>query len=119
MKSHSMERYFKKKAKFADTSSNSPPSKRHCTRDGNASSSQPNTPCSQTNAARSEESDISVQVPQSDPSKSSGSSSIVLSEADLANLPSDPGLRKQIIEYHPNVRNQVRRAYLPEGTLSA
>ncbi|KAI3883258.1 hypothetical protein MKW92_000390, partial [Papaver armeniacum] len=110
-----MERYFKKKARFADTSSNSP-SKRHCTRDGNASSSQTNTPCSQTNAARLEESDISVQVPQSDPSKSSGSSSIFLSEAELENLPSDPGLRKQIIEYHPNIRDQVRRAYLQKGT---
>ncbi|KAI3898410.1 hypothetical protein MKW92_027907 [Papaver armeniacum] len=69
LKSHGMERYFKKKARFADTSSNSSPSKRHRTIDGNASSSQPNTSCSQTNNARLEESDISVQVQKSDTPK--------------------------------------------------
>ena len=33
-------------------------------------------------------------------------------EFDLANLPSDLGLRKPITEYAPNIRDQVRRAYL-------
>ncbi|XP_070682484.1 uncharacterized protein [Malus domestica] len=33
-------------------------------------------------------------------------------ESILANLPGDPGLRLRISEYDPNIRDQVRRAYL-------
>ena len=36
-------------------------------------------------------------------------------ENDLANLPSDPGLRPRILEYGPNDREEVRRAYLQKG----
>uniref|UniRef100_A0A2N9J031 TTF-type domain-containing protein n=1 Tax=Fagus sylvatica TaxID=28930 RepID=A0A2N9J031_FAGSY len=32
-------------------------------------------------------------------------------EINLADLPSDPGLRLRITDYHPNDRDQVRRAY--------
>uniref|UniRef100_A0A2N9FYF2 TTF-type domain-containing protein n=1 Tax=Fagus sylvatica TaxID=28930 RepID=A0A2N9FYF2_FAGSY len=32
-------------------------------------------------------------------------------EINLADLPSDPGLRPRITDYHPNDRDQVRRAY--------
>ncbi|XP_020411107.1 zinc finger MYM-type protein 1-like [Prunus persica] len=30
----------------------------------------------------------------------------------LANLPADPGLRPQMLDYDPNIRDEVRRAYL-------
>uniref|UniRef100_A0A2N9GA43 TTF-type domain-containing protein n=1 Tax=Fagus sylvatica TaxID=28930 RepID=A0A2N9GA43_FAGSY len=33
-------------------------------------------------------------------------------EINLADLPSDPGLRPRITDYHPNDRDQVRRAYV-------
>ena len=33
----------------------------------------------------------------------------------LTNLPTDPGLRPRILDYHPNIRDQVRRAYLLKG----
>ena len=36
-------------------------------------------------------------------------------DIDLAKLPSDPGLRTPISEYDPNIRNQVRRAYMKRG----
>ena len=36
-------------------------------------------------------------------------------EIDLNNLLSDPGLRKSILEYHPNDRDQIRRFYLQKG----
>ncbi|XP_060960704.1 uncharacterized protein LOC115723760 [Cannabis sativa] len=36
-------------------------------------------------------------------------------EINLAELPSDPGLRTPILEYDPNVRDQIRRAYLQRG----
>jgi hypothetical protein len=32
-------------------------------------------------------------------------------EINLVDLPSDPGLRPRITDYHPNDRDQVRRAY--------
>ena len=34
---------------------------------------------------------------------------------NLADLPSDPGLRPRITNYHPNDRDQVRRAYAQRG----
>ncbi|KAI5343730.1 hypothetical protein L3X38_011606 [Prunus dulcis] len=33
----------------------------------------------------------------------------------LANLPADPGLRPQMLDYDPNIRDEVRRAYLQKG----
>ena len=36
-------------------------------------------------------------------------------EINLADLPADPGLRTRIWDYHPNVREQVRREYALKG----
>ena len=36
-------------------------------------------------------------------------------DIDLTKIPSDPGLRTPISEYDPNIRNQVRRAYMQRG----
>ena len=36
-------------------------------------------------------------------------------DTDLENLPTDPGLRTHISEYDPNIRDQVRRAYMQRG----
>jgi hypothetical protein len=33
-------------------------------------------------------------------------------EVDLANLSTNPGLRKKIYDYHPSDRDKIRRAYL-------
>ena len=33
-------------------------------------------------------------------------------EVDVANLPTDPGSRIKISNYHPNERDQIRRHYL-------
>ncbi|GMP82693.1 hypothetical protein CsSME_00036891 [Camellia sinensis var. sinensis] len=37
------------------------------------------------------------------------------SHIDLETLPTDPGLRKKISEYHPNDQDEIRRAYLLKG----
>ncbi|PIN18235.1 Tam3-transposase (Ac family) [Handroanthus impetiginosus] len=36
-------------------------------------------------------------------------------DVDLRNLPADPGIRPKISEYHPNIRDEIRRAYLQKG----
>ena len=36
-------------------------------------------------------------------------------ETNLTNLPADPGLRKRILDYNPNIRDEVHRAYLLKG----
>ncbi|XP_047947406.1 zinc finger MYM-type protein 1-like [Salvia hispanica] len=36
-------------------------------------------------------------------------------EINLEDLPSDPGLRKNIFRYHPNDRDRIRRHYLQQG----
>ncbi|XP_024630704.1 zinc finger MYM-type protein 1-like [Medicago truncatula] len=36
-------------------------------------------------------------------------------EVDLENLPANPGERKQLSCYHPNDRDEIRRAYLAKG----
>ena len=36
-------------------------------------------------------------------------------EINLVDLPSDSGLRLRITDYHPNDRDQVRRAYAQRG----
>ncbi|XP_058217411.1 uncharacterized protein LOC131328486 [Rhododendron vialii] len=41
--------------------------------------------------------------------------SLKRSRIDLNNLPSDPGLRPKILSYHPNDRDDIRRAYLQKG----
>ena len=38
-----------------------------------------------------------------------------LLEINLYDLPADPGLRIRILDYHPNIRDQVRRAYLQKA----
>ena len=37
------------------------------------------------------------------------------SRVDMNNLPSDPGLREKISSYHPNDRDEIRRAYIQKG----
>ena len=37
------------------------------------------------------------------------------SRVDLNNLPSDPGLRQKISDYHPNDQEEIRRAYIQKG----
>ena len=37
-------------------------------------------------------------------------------KVDVANLPTDPGLRIKISNYHPNERDQIRRHYLQNKT---
>jgi hypothetical protein len=36
-------------------------------------------------------------------------------DVDLENLPADPGERNQMLCYHPNDRDEIRRAYLQKG----
>ena len=36
-------------------------------------------------------------------------------DIDLENLPIDPGLRTHISKYDPNIRDEVRRAYIQRG----
>ncbi|KAL6573705.1 hypothetical protein OROHE_002164 [Orobanche hederae] len=36
-------------------------------------------------------------------------------EINLPDLPTDPGLRIRILDYNPNIRDEVRRAYLLKG----
>ncbi|KAL6522340.1 hypothetical protein OROHE_016893 [Orobanche hederae] len=36
-------------------------------------------------------------------------------EVNLADLPSDPGMRTRILDYNPNIRDEVRRSYLLKG----
>ena len=40
-------------------------------------------------------------------------------EINLDDLPADPELRIRILDYHPNIRGQVRRAYLQKGPCQA
>ncbi|XP_059627362.1 uncharacterized protein LOC132270180 [Cornus florida] len=44
-----------------------------------------------------------------------GSSKISDVEINLEDLAADPGLRTPILNYHPDVRDQIRRAYLLKG----
>ncbi|KAK1379763.1 putative transcription factor and/or regulators TTF-type(Zn) family [Heracleum sosnowskyi] len=38
-----------------------------------------------------------------------------IEQVELSSLIADPGLRISISQYHPNIRDQVRRAYLQKG----
>ena len=40
-------------------------------------------------------------------------------EINLNDLPADPGLQIKILDYHPNIRDQVRKAYLQKGPCQA
>ena len=40
-------------------------------------------------------------------------------EINLDDLHADPGLRIRILDYHPNIRDQVRRSYLQKGPCQA
>ena len=33
----------------------------------------------------------------------------------LNNIPADPGLRTRILDYDPNIRDEIRRAYIQKG----
>ena len=46
---------------------------------------------------------------------SDGTSKKTRTEINLEDLPADPRLRKRILTYDPNVRDQIRRAYLQKG----
>ncbi|XP_021828662.1 zinc finger MYM-type protein 5-like [Prunus avium] len=83
-----MERYFKRR--FASTTSSS---------DNVGSSS-------------SRDVDISRDVDVSRDVDSSKESEL---QDILANLIADPGLRPQMLDYDPNIRDEVRRAYLQKG----
>ncbi|XP_020422140.1 uncharacterized protein LOC109949841 isoform X3 [Prunus persica] len=56
-----------------------------------------------------------VMESSSPPNEVVNSSKQACLEINLEDLPLDPGLRTRIWDYHPNVRDQVRRAYLQKG----
>ncbi|XP_026441343.1 uncharacterized protein LOC113340348 [Papaver somniferum] len=60
----------------------------------------------------------SIAPPVSTPQNESSIENSV-NEDLLASLPSDPGLRPPIFYYDPNIRDQVRRAYLERGPCQA
>ena len=51
-------------------------------------------------------------------SSSTQDSSSKQGHVDVNNLPSDPGLQKNISFYHPNDRDQITRYYLQKKTMS-
>ena len=59
-----------------------------------------------------------VETPQNgdDNYSSSKQSRNTSKEIDLSNLLADLGLRTQIMDYNPNERDQIRRAYLQRVT---
>ena len=64
---------------------------------------------------QSSSSSVNQPVPASDQVQISSKPSQDNVEIDLENLPSDPGLRPNIMSYPPNFIEQVRRAYLLKG----
>ena len=56
-----------------------------------------------------------VELPHSTKRVDNSSSKQDQVEINSADLPSDPGLRSRITDYHPNDRDQVRRAYAQRG----
>ncbi|XP_021828838.1 uncharacterized protein LOC110769211 isoform X3 [Prunus avium] len=56
-----------------------------------------------------------VMESSSPPNEVVNSSKQACLEINLDDLPLDPGLRTRIGDYHPNVRDQVRKAYLQKG----
>ena len=49
------------------------------------------------------------------PNKGGDSSKKSHVDINLSDLPSDPGLWPKIMDYNPNDRNQIRKAYLQQG----
>ena len=49
------------------------------------------------------------------PNKGGDSSKKSRVDINLSDLPSDPGLHPRIMDYNPNDRNRIRRAYLQQG----
>ncbi|XP_021834644.1 zinc finger MYM-type protein 1-like [Prunus avium] len=60
---------------------------------------------------RKSKSELAESLPAKSQKKNESSSNQTM-EVNLENLPADPGLHHQILSYHPNVQDQVRRAYL-------
>jgi hypothetical protein len=50
-----------------------------------------------------------IPVPENSPNKSRR---IDINEFDISSLEFDPGLRRQIWDYNPNQRDEIRRAYI-------
>ncbi|XP_062012157.1 uncharacterized protein LOC133728737 [Rosa rugosa] len=80
-----------------------------------------NTSNDGTSEHHSEELNLTNQLapPQShrtnNASEDIGTSKYSVNEINIEDLPGDPGLRTPILEYHPNVRDRVRRHYLLQG----
>ncbi|XP_024190666.1 uncharacterized protein LOC112194680 [Rosa chinensis] len=80
-----------------------------------------NTSNDGTSEHHSEELNLTNQLapPQShrtnNASEDIGTSKYSVNEINVEDLPGDPGLRTPILEYHPNVRDRVRRHYLLQG----
>ncbi|XP_022899435.1 zinc finger MYM-type protein 5-like [Olea europaea var. sylvestris] len=55
------------------------------------------------------------QVVQEEIESNTGSQRDVWDKIDLAELPSDPGLRTPIANYNVNVQDEIRRAYVQKG----
>jgi hypothetical protein len=53
-----------------------------------------------------------IPVPENSPNKSRR---IDINEFDISSLEFDPGLRRQIWDYNPNQRDEIRRAYIRNG----
>jgi hypothetical protein len=51
-----------------------------------------------------------------EPDSGNNARNSILDVINWEEIKSDPGLRKQIEDYHPNLRERVRRKYLENGT---
>ncbi|XP_028955524.1 uncharacterized protein [Malus domestica] len=61
---------------------------------------------------KSSDESVESSLPPKENDKSSKHACV---EINLEDLPVDPGLRTRIWDYHPNVREQVRRVYIQKG----
>lgn len=71
--------------------------------------------CSSGEQINSETSVQKKQVVQEEIESNTGSQRDVWDKIDLAELPSDPGLRTPIANYNVNVQDEIRRAYVQKG----
>jgi hypothetical protein len=58
---------------------------------------------------------VESNVESSDPENHAKCPRIEINEIEVDNLERDPGIRLQIWEYHVNLRDEVRRAYIKLG----
>ena len=58
---------------------------------------------------------IKSETPPSCTKKNKNCDKRIKVDIDLENLPTDPGLRTPISKYDPNIRDEVRRAYIQRG----